>query len=160
MSAKAIIKKEKKKIAYKPKRKRGFDSMVHADEMSSPTDRKNPAEFKAECNKEHSRRSAMERYGMDEDTLNTAVELIEDAIRTGSTSLVKLIDYGHSIKVSSSAVLCRNDHRGKSRALWAVSLYPGEWIPIVYDNATKSPVSVLPSGALQDFDHILRNTNQ
>lgn len=155
MSAKAIIKKEKKKISYKPKRKRTLENMLHADELGTPTNRKKPSEFKAECNLEHSRRNAMERHGMDEDSLDAAVRLIEEAARDGSTSLTKLVDYGHGIRVTGSVVLLRPDHRGKSRSLWAASLYPGEWIPIVYDNATKSPVSVLPQSTLQDYSHVL-----
>lgn len=101
-------------------------------------------ESKAGSNWSHASRRAAERFGV-------SLEVIENAVQAIKT---------HGNSHSNGVVMLRPDHRGSSRTLWAVreSLEdrPGIcWLPVVYDNATSSPISVLPDYALDHYCQLL-----
>ena len=59
---------------------------------------------------------------------------------------------GHVVRTAVESI--EADIRGKDRALYAVKV-ESEWLPIVYDLATKSPVTILPAHSLRQYHDFL-----
>jgi hypothetical protein len=96
-----------------------------------------PAQYKALCNHAHARGRAFERYGLA--LANEHLLGFADAFREGRNPVVIL----------------RVDSAGGGKVRGAVRV-DGAWIPLVYDPATHSIVTVLPHGVLDQYDALLR----
>lgn len=92
-----------------------------------------PARLKAACNRAHARRRAAERYSINWTAAQVAE--VEATIRAGGTA---------------DCVPIRPDHWNRERQLWAVK-QEGRWLPVLYDGATASLLSVLPERALDPY---------
>lgn len=99
-----------------------------------------PAEFKEMCNWGHTTNNALHRYSIDGDVVRGAVAAIEAHIAGEIPAFAVLI--------------LRPDFRSKDRSLYAV-LVDGEWLPIIYCTATKSPVTILPQSALVGYEEAI-----
>jgi hypothetical protein len=99
-----------------------------------------PAAYKAQCNLRHSDKRAYHRYDLGGEVVTGAMQSIQAEIR-GEIPLYQVR-------------ILRPDVKGKDRTLYAV-LVDGEWLPIIYDAATKTPVTILPDTALEPYRHVL-----
>lgn len=99
-----------------------------------------PAEYKAQCNLRHTDKRAYHRYDLDGDVVTGAMQSIQAEIR-GEIPLYQVR-------------ILRPDIRGKDRTLYAV-LVDGEWLPIIYDGATQTPVTILPQESLDPYRSVL-----
>lgn len=103
--------------------------------------RTKPAELKAMSNLAHSAYRLEHRFDFD----GQVVKSISAAIAADASGDIPL----HEVK------LLRPDFVYANRSLYAV-LIDGEWVPVVWCSATKSPVSVLPKEALDPYLSVLR----
>ncbi len=97
-----------------------------------------PVALKAACNRAHAFRRATERYP-DIGITRATIRNFESRIRLGS---------------SPDCVIISPDHRGKERHLWALR-HEDAWLPVVFDVATDSVMTVLPPRALDRYMAVL-----
>lgn len=110
-------------------------------EYPSPWNNQPPAEAKAIANRIHTRQRAWERYGLDWSAARIAA--IEAAIRAGSPEAIPL----------------HRDDTHRRRMRYAIREH-GDWFPVVYDEATRSLMSVLPAQALDVYRPMLQRLDE
>jgi hypothetical protein len=91
-----------------------------------------PAALKRACNMAHARARAAERYALD--LTNADLESIAARIQAGADDVAFL----------------RRDSTVKAR-LWVAVRRDGGWLPIVYDEATRSVLTALPEYAIDAY---------
>ncbi len=97
--------------------------------------RLSPKQEKALSNFEHAAKRGLERFGL----VRHEIREIEQMVKTSGSNICFL----------------KFDMEFKNRS-WVAVFYGNAWIPVVWDCATNSIVTILPESAILDYSYVLR----